>query len=971
MEESHQRKTDKIFQFAIFAPLLIVFFLLGILNFNAQTTYAKGTDQATKEYNAAVTSYNSAVSRLNAAERKTPSFYISGEITRRYNGELLIWGYASNSNASPSHPGWLLNKGNIIIKSYNSSNINYNYYYGRHYFIKQTTGIGIFGQTVPVNVYGPTPSKIKQLQNQVNAAAKKVREKKLKLPAEFSITYKGKTITDNRKHPLKLDGVPFTVNLSNKSKGAESYAWYTLDSKKKWMLISTSKSPSVSISTEKATFKLVINHNKKNYKIHTVYISLPATGFKDIPKTHWAAKSIIKVTKSGLMKDYKDGKFHPTTSVTRGQFAKLIVQAYKISTVKPAIPSFTDVSKSNPNYAYIEATKYYFTGSISTSKGARFNPNQKLRRDEAAAVITRLTLLDRQSISSESFLKQRFTDYKNISPSLYKHVALAVNKNLILGFSNRTFKPSSSLDRANAAYMVYKTTEQYYNKRGIAKFSSTIPALTYKNELPVSLKLSGNAKIFVNNKQVSFDYYGESSQSYQLTRGEGTYHFIIQMVQPFKITEWKKTVVYKIPLPEIKVNALPVDTDKQTLTLSGSVTDKLDEYPKLYINNKETYASYNGTWSEDFELNEGNNTFVIKAVNSSGKMTTIVKVVKFTPKAPALTVYQVSESTTSDSVIISGKVSDKNDPYPKVYINDQEVDVYYDGAWSKTFTLTEGDNTFVVKAENDLGKSTRVTKVINFSPDTPVLSVYSMPATTDLDSVTISGKVSDKNDQYPKVYINDQEVDVYYDGAWSKTFTLTEGDNTFVIKAENDLGKSTSVTKVISFSPDTPVLSVYSMPATTDLDSITISGKVSDKNDQYSKVYINDQEVDVYYDGAWSKTFTLTEGDNTFVIKAENDLGKSSIVTKVVEFLPNPPNITVYSTPASTNYDTVTISGIVSDKNDQFPNVYINNQKAYVNYDGTFSEDFQLASGNNTFVIEVENYLGKKTSVTRNILYLK
>ncbi|MEH7127371.1 S-layer homology domain-containing protein, partial [Neobacillus drentensis] len=103
----------------------------------------------------------------------------------------------------------------------------------------------------------------------------------------------------------------------------------------------------------------------------------------------------------------------------------------------------------------------------------------------------------------------------------------------------------------------------------------------------------------------------------------------------------------------------------------------------------------------------------------------------------------------------------------------------------------------------------------------------------------------------------------------------------------------------------------------------------------------------------------------------ENDLGKSSIVTKVVEFLPNPPNITVYSTPASTNYDTVTISGIVSDKNDQFPNVYINNQKAYVNYDGTFSEDFQLASGNNTFVIEVENYLGKKTSVTRNILYLK
>jgi orotate phosphoribosyltransferase-like protein len=844
----------KFFKNIKFAAILIFALTLAFLLVSVPKSYAAGTDKATSDYNAALKTFNAAVAKLSAAERRTPRFYIYGEITHRYKNELWIWGYATSSTASPSHPGWLLQPGNIIIKNYDSRNIVYNNYFGYNYYINQTTGIGLFGQRVPVNNYGPTPSTIIQLQKAVDQAARNLRDKKLKLPAEFSIKYNGKIVTDNGKHPMKLDEVPFSISLSNQSKGAESSEWYISTGKNKWKLLSKSQSTTTLLTSENATIKLVINHNKNNYKIHNVYVSLPATGFKDIPKAHWAAHSIIKVTNSGLMKDYKDGKFHPTTTVTRGQLAKLIVQAYKLKTIQPAVPTFTDVPKSNPYYSYIETAKYYFSGSFVFSDSAKFNPNSTISKDETTNVFTRLTLLDRQSFVTR-----------------------------IQGYNSQMLKGSSPLDRASTAYLLNKTTEKYYSGyRDNAKFTTAIPDLTYYNQLQVSMNLTGNAKVFLNNQLASFDYNNEYLHTFNLSNGEGSYLFNIKIVKPFKIEEINKTVLYEIPVPSLTVNFVPTSTDQESITISGAVSDKADQDLQLYVNDKEVYVSYNGNWSKDFDLTEGNNTFVIKAVNSHGKSTTVTKVVTFTPPAPVLTVISPASTTELDSITISGTVTDKNDEYPKVYVNDKEVYVDYYGNWSENFSLTEGKNTFVIKAVNSKGKSSSDTKVVTFTPPAPVLTVVSPASTTELDSITISGTVTDKNDEYPKVYVNDKEVYVDYYGNWSGNFSLTEGNNTFVIKAVNSHGKSTTVTKVVTFTPPAPVLTVVSPASTTELDSITISGTVTDKNDEYPKVYVNDKEVYVDYYGNWSENFSLNKGANTFTIKATNSFGKVTTVTRTI-----------------------------------------------------------------------------------------
>ncbi|WP_310829911.1 hypothetical protein [Paenibacillus pedocola] len=130
------------------------------------------------------------------------------------------------------------------------------------------------------------------------------------------------------------------------------------------------------------------------------------------------------------------------------------------------------------------------------------------------------------------------------------------------------------------------------------------------------------------------------------------------------------------------------------------------------------------------------------------------------------------------------------------------------GSFSETVTLKEGDNVFTFKATNSLGKSSAViTKTITFNVDGPSLTLDFIPETSSSKTLTLSGKATDKNDSYPKIYMNNELVSSY--GSFSESVTLKEGDNVFTFKATNSLGKSSAVvTKTIKFNVGGPALTL-------------------------------------------------------------------------------------------------------------------------------------------------------------------
>ena len=337
--------------------------------------------------------------------------------------------------------------------------------------------------------------------------------------------------------------------------------------------------------------------------------------------------------------------------------------------------------------------------------------------------------------------------------------------------------------------------------------------------------------VYLNNELISNYWSNKFESTVKLSEGKNTLVFEAKDDHG-KITTVTKTVTLNVGGPVIKFDYIPETTSNSSITLSGTIEDPNDNYPKFYIND-ELINMYSKTFSRKLSLQEGENTFTFVAVNSSGKRTTETRTITLTSDGPKLMVDYIPETTTNKKLTVSWSVSDSNDNSPKVYVNDKYQ--YY--GTSTTIDLVPGVNTITFKATNKLGKSTTVTKTITLSVPGPELTVGYIPETTTNKKLNVTWNVTDSNDQNPKVYVNDKYQ--YY--ATSTTIDLVPGVNTITFKATNELGLSTTVTKTITLSVPGPDLTVGYIPETTTNKKLNVTWNVTDSNDQNPKVYVNDK----------------------------------------------------------------------------------------------------------------------------------
>jgi len=413
---------------------------------------------------------------------------------------------------------------------------------------------------------------------------------------------------------------------------------------------------------------------------------------------------------------------------------------------------------------------------------------------------------------------------------------------------------------------------------------------------------------------------------------------------------------------EISANVI-YSSDKKTATINivaeeGTTVTVNGESVKMSSN---YYGEYEGNYVYKFEA-EGSKDFAVEG-KRAGKSKTIKLTAKYEIGAPTLTITTCPSTSDTKTVTIKGTVEDEMDNSPSVTVNGKSVSVWY-GDWSYEADLKEGENSFTIVATNKNGKSTTENRKINFGVGAPTLKITVCPTTSDKETVTIKGTVSDTNDNSPSVTVNGESVSVWY-GDWSYEADLKEGENKFTIVATNDLGKSTTETRTINFGVGAPTLKITVCPTTSDKETATIKGTVSDTNDNSPSVTVNGESVSVWY-GDWSYEADLKEGENKFTIVATNDLGKSTTETRTINFGVSAPTLKITTCPSKSNKDTVTIKGTVDDTNDNSPSVSVNGESVSVWY-GDWSCDVELTEGINVITIIATNDLGKSTTEERKI----
>lgn len=172
--------------------------------------------------------------------------------------------------------------------------------------------------------------------------------------------------------------------------------------------------------------------------------------FKDIGSGNWFYSQVLRLNSLKAISGFPDGTFRPYNNITRAEFVKVLLDAFKIPV--------------EDGYYYSDTKEHWASKYVSTalSKGIipegmakdKFMPDKLISRLDMAAIV--LSMLNVQSIQGQS-------PFGDISHSI---ATTAFNERLIIGNiknGKRWFQPDSKVTRAEASAVVVRALDYFDN----------------------------------------------------------------------------------------------------------------------------------------------------------------------------------------------------------------------------------------------------------------------------------------------------------------------------------------------------------------------------------------------------------------------------------------------------------------------------------------------------------------------------
>jgi hypothetical protein len=160
---------------------------------------------------------------------------------------------------------------------------------------------------------------------------------------------------------------------------------------------------------------------------------------------HWAESEILKLYNLGIAKGVTEELFMPSRGIKR---AELIALVARVMNLTPAVKNtdFKDVDENDWFAPYV----YSCLEKGIISKDTYFRPMGFITREEMAKVIA--NCIGQSTGSSVENLN--FIDKAKISDWAFEPIAKLVEKKLIYGFEDQTFRPKLFVDRAQATVVI-------------------------------------------------------------------------------------------------------------------------------------------------------------------------------------------------------------------------------------------------------------------------------------------------------------------------------------------------------------------------------------------------------------------------------------------------------------------------------------------------------------------------------------
>ena len=185
-----------------------------------------------------------------------------------------------------------------------------------------------------------------------------------------------------------------------------------------------------------------------------VFAEDTAKSFSDVSAEHWAYTYITELSKTGVISGYTDGTFKPNSTVTRAEWAKMLCVAGNISYEGKFDETFVDISKDDWFAEYVSAASEYIPFYEDEDGNTLYLPKEGATREDVT-----ISLVEAKGYIAEAADVSKalnFADAQDITADYISYIATAVEKDLISGYEDNTFRAQNTLTRAQAATLLYR-----------------------------------------------------------------------------------------------------------------------------------------------------------------------------------------------------------------------------------------------------------------------------------------------------------------------------------------------------------------------------------------------------------------------------------------------------------------------------------------------------------------------------------
>lgn len=170
--------------------------------------------------------------------------------------------------------------------------------------------------------------------------------------------------------------------------------------------------------------------------------------YKDVDASHWGNEAIKVLSEKNIINGFVDGNFLPDENVSREQFVKMIVSAFKMEGISEI--KFKDVDIKRWSEPYISVATA--CGIVKGVRDNYFMPTAMVTRQDAAVMLVRLCSAENIELSGNAVP----SDGDEIAEYAYDSVTRLLGAKVLNGFEDGSFRPNEKLTRAQAAKLIYE-----------------------------------------------------------------------------------------------------------------------------------------------------------------------------------------------------------------------------------------------------------------------------------------------------------------------------------------------------------------------------------------------------------------------------------------------------------------------------------------------------------------------------------